>query len=130
MARKNSEVVLSVPRTVRSDGNRKTMRHPKLMDTEISVHMTDLPGWAMVDNALVRTYTFPDFVNAMVFVNEVARRAEAIQHHPDIDIRYNKVTIRLTTHDSGGITSLDFGLAQEMEAEAPDEGGISDQSSQ
>lgn len=100
------------------------MRHPKLTDGEISAHMTDLPGWAVLDDSLVRTYQFPDFAEAMIFVNEAARRAEEMQHHPDIDIRYNKVTIRLSTHDAGGITSLDFGLAQELESEAPEEGGV------
>ena len=100
------------------------MRHPKLTDSEISAHMTDLPGWAALDDGLVRTYAFPDFANAMIFVNEVARRAEAMNHHPDIDIRYNKVMIRLFTHDAGGITSQDFGLAQELESEAPEEGGV------
>lgn len=100
------------------------MNHPKLTDSEISAHLTDLPGWAILNDALTRTYEFPDFAEAMIFVNEVARRAEAMQHHPDIDIRYNKVTIRLTTHDAGGISSLDFGLAQELESEAPEEGGV------
>ena len=95
------------------------MRHPKLSDSEISAHMTDLPGWAVQEDALVRSYIFPNFVEAIKFVNQLADRAEAMQHHPDIDIRYNKVTIRLSTHDAGGITSLDFRMAQEAESDAP-----------
>ena len=95
------------------------MKAVKLSDSEIQAHLTDLPGWAVVENALIKTYTFPDFVNALVFVNALAVHAEELQHHPDLDIRYNKVTVRLTTHDSGGITRLDFGLAQEAESDAP-----------
>jgi 4a-hydroxytetrahydrobiopterin dehydratase len=97
------------------------MRAPKLTDSEIQAHLTDLPGWAVQESALKRTYTFPDFVEAMKFVNQLADEAERVQHHPDIDIRYNKVTIALTTHDSGGITGKDFQLAQQAESFAPRE---------
>jgi 4a-hydroxytetrahydrobiopterin dehydratase len=84
----------------------------KLTDGEIQTRLNDLPGWAVQDNALRRTYQFPDFVAAIKFVNQLADEAERVQHHPDIDIRYNKVTLTLSTHDSGGITAKDFGLAQ------------------
>jgi 4a-hydroxytetrahydrobiopterin dehydratase len=95
------------------------MHAVKLSDSEIQAHLTDLPGWACVENMLIKTYRFPDFASALIFVNALAVHAEEMQHHPDIDIRYNKVTIRLTTHDVGGITRLDFGLAQEAESDAP-----------
>jgi len=60
---------------------------------------------------LVRTFTFQDFVGALRFVNRVADLAEAASHHPDIDIRYNRVRLALTTHDAGGLTGKDFELA-------------------
>jgi len=95
------------------------MRTPKLTDSEIQNKLTDLPGWAVQENALQRTYQFADFVAAMKFVNHLADEAERVQHHPDIDIRYNKVTLTLSTHDSGGITAKDFALAQQADAFAP-----------
>lgn len=64
---------------------------------------------------LVRTFTFSDFLAAIRFVNAVAEVAEAADHHPDIDIRYNKVTLALTTHDSGGLTEKDFALAAQAD---------------
>lgn len=90
------------------------MRAPKLTDSEIQAHLTDLPGWAVQENALKRTYTFPDFVEAMKFVNQLADEAERIQHHPDIDIRYNKVKMLLTSHDSGGVTRRDTRMAKQI----------------
>ncbi|MDX1935134.1 MAG: 4a-hydroxytetrahydrobiopterin dehydratase [Capsulimonadales bacterium] len=91
----------------------------KLSDSEIQAHLTDLPGWAVENDALVRTYRFPGFPEAIRFVNALAEHAERLQHHPDIDIRYSRVTLRLTTHDVGGISMKDFGLAQEAESDAP-----------
>ena len=72
-------------------------------------------GWSLRGNEIVRTVVFADFVAAMRFVNAVAEAAEAADHHPDIDIRYNKVTLALTTHDSGGLTEKDFALAAEAD---------------
>ena len=72
-------------------------------------------GWSLRGNEIVRTFVFADFVAAMRFVNAVAEAAEAADHHPDIDIRYNKVTLALTTHDSGGLTEKDFALAAEAD---------------
>jgi len=62
-----------------------------------------------------RTYQFKDFPAAMKFVNAVARAAEKAWHHPDIDIRWNKVTLALTTHDAGGLTEKDFSLAAKFD---------------
>jgi 4a-hydroxytetrahydrobiopterin dehydratase len=70
-----------------------------------------LPKWTRKGSAITRVFQFRDFSTAMEFVNAVARLAEQANHHPDIDIRYNKVTLSLTTHDEGGLTEKDFELA-------------------
>jgi 4a-hydroxytetrahydrobiopterin dehydratase len=68
----------------------------------------------MAGNAIRREYQFKDFLEAMAFVNEVAESAEAANHHPDIDIRYNKITLVLTSHDSGGVTQRDLRMAKQI----------------
>lgn len=88
---------------------------PVISDAEIETRLTTMPEWGHVGEALQRTFIFPDFVKAMTFVDRVAEEAEKVQHHPDILIRYNKVTMTLSTHDSGGITQKDFDLAQAMD---------------
>jgi 4a-hydroxytetrahydrobiopterin dehydratase len=70
-----------------------------------------LPGWQIETGELVATFKFKDFVAALHFVNQVGELAEAAGHHPDIDIRYNRVRLALTTHDAGGLTEKDFALA-------------------
>lgn len=84
---------------------------PKLTEDEIAQHLPKLPGWTREDEAIAKTYQFKDFTHAMDFVNQVGEAAESVNHHPDIDIRYAKVTLRLTTHDSGGLTQNDVSLA-------------------
>ena len=79
-----------------------------------------VPRWTMADNALRRTLTFPGFPDAIAFVNAVAVAAESAGHHPDIDVRWNRVTLTLTTHDAGGLTSRDFALAAALDALRPD----------
>ncbi len=74
-----------------------------------------LPEWSLINDAIQRTYQFNDFVMAMQFVNKAADLAEAAQHHPDILVRYNKVTMTLSTHDAGGITEKDFDLAGKLD---------------
>ncbi|HET6369993.1 MAG TPA: 4a-hydroxytetrahydrobiopterin dehydratase [Nitrospiria bacterium] len=71
-----------------------------------------LKGWELVDSFLQRRYTFRSFKQAMSFVNSVANLAEAQDHHPDIIINYNRVTLKLSTHIQGGITDKDFNLAR------------------
>jgi 4a-hydroxytetrahydrobiopterin dehydratase len=83
----------------------------KMTDAEVKAGLTALPDWNEVGGELQRTFQFADFVAAMGFVNRVADAAEAACHHPDILIRYNKVTLTLSTHDAGGITAKDFDLA-------------------
>ena len=87
----------------------------KILDqTQIQASLATLPGWQLERDELVRTATFGDFLQAMKFVNHVADLAEKAGHHPDIDIRYNKVRLALVTHDAGGITQSDISLAQEI----------------
>ncbi len=81
-------------------------------DTEIDAALARLIHWQRHAQAILRTYSFADFVTAINFVRAVAWVAEEVQHHPDIDIRWNQVTLSLTTHDSGGLTELDFQVAE------------------
>ncbi|MDR3710298.1 MAG: 4a-hydroxytetrahydrobiopterin dehydratase [Capsulimonadaceae bacterium] len=83
----------------------------KLSASELADHISRLPGWKQDDDAIVKSFSFPDFARAMEFVNQVAENAESVQHHPDIDIRYCTVTLRLTTHHAGGLTALDIEFA-------------------
>ena len=87
----------------------------RLSDLEIQRALGTLPGWARRGDVLTKTFTFPRFLDGIDFVTRVAQRAEAANHHPDIDIRYTKVTCVLSTHDAGGITSRDLELAREIE---------------
>ena len=74
-----------------------------------------MADWKKKGATIVRTYQFKDFPAAIKFVNAVARLAEKAWHHPDIDIRWNKVTLALTTHDAGGLTQKDFDLARQLD---------------
>jgi len=85
-----------------------------LSPDEITSRLPSLPGWKVEQGELVRQFQFPDFLGSIAFVNSVAPLAEAAGHHPDIDIRYNKVRLALTTHDAGGITVKDFELAAKV----------------
>ncbi|HET9731508.1 MAG TPA: 4a-hydroxytetrahydrobiopterin dehydratase [Acidimicrobiales bacterium] len=75
--------------------------------------------WDRDGDELVRTVVLDDFAGAMVFVNRVAELAEERDHHPDIAISWNRVTLRVTTHDSGGLTAADVDLARAVDAIAP-----------
>ena len=72
--------------------------------------------WENTGHALVREFVFADFAGAMAFVNRVAQVAEELNHHPDITIRWNKVTLTLSTHTSSGLTGRDFQLAEALDA--------------
>jgi len=85
-----------------------------LTDSEIQQALGSLPGWTRKGIAIQRIFQFPDFKAAMAFVNRIADAAEQANHHPDIDIRYNKVTMSLVSHDSGGITKRDIGMAERI----------------
>jgi 4a-hydroxytetrahydrobiopterin dehydratase len=84
---------------------------PALSTQQAESLLADLPGWQIDAGELNRTFKFEDFRAGLRFVNQVGELAEAAGHHPDIDIRYNKVRLALVTHDAGGLTSKDFDLA-------------------
>lgn len=76
--------------------------------------MAEIPGWQLKDKAIERQYKFEDFREAMEFVNDIAEVANHEDHHPDIHISYNKVTIELSTHKIGGISENDFIMAAKI----------------
>ena len=86
-----------------------------LSDLEIQRALGRLTGWARRGNTLTKTYTFATFADGIAFVNRVAKAADAINHHPDIDIRYTKIVCSLSTHSAGGITQNDLDLARQIE---------------
>jgi 4a-hydroxytetrahydrobiopterin dehydratase len=88
---------------------------PRLDDTEVAEGLQRLPGWERRRNQIIKTFARADFVQAMTFVNEVAAAAEAAGHHPDIDIRWNTVTLALSGHAEGGLTERDFQLAARIQ---------------
>ena len=89
-----------------------------LNEEQIQDELKTRSDWSDVNGAIQRTFQFKDFDAAIGFVNRIAGLAEQAQHHPDILIRYNKVTLTLSTHDAGGVTSKDFDLAAKADAAA------------
>ena len=87
----------------------------KLTQEQIESRLSHLDGWSLLNDSISRTYQFGDFLEAMRFVNRVAEAAETAQHHPDILIRWNKVTLTFSTHDAGGITNKDFEMATQTD---------------
>ena len=85
-----------------------------LNQAEIEQKIQTLPQWQQQDQTLTRTFKFKGFVEAIAFVDQLVEPAEAAGHHPDLAISYNKVTVSLTTHDAGGLTQMDFDLAQKI----------------
>jgi len=105
------------------DKTRRTARatrrigdHMKLEQAQITAALQEIPDWRQSADTIIRTLEFADFGDALVFVNRVAALAEGANHHPDIDIRYSKVTLSLSSHDAGGLTKKDFNLAKEVDA--------------
>lgn len=93
------------------------MHHPIAVTPEELVDaLRRLSDWRVEDDALVRRVTAPTFAEAIAWVVEIADLAEAEQHHPDIDIRWRTLTLRLSTHDVGAITALDVDLAARIDA--------------
>jgi 4a-hydroxytetrahydrobiopterin dehydratase len=82
-----------------------------LSDAAVEAALSRLPGWKRNGLAIERTFEFADFKLAIAFVNKIAEAAETANHHPDIDIRYNKVKMSLVSHDSGGVTERDVQMA-------------------
>ena len=88
----------------------------RLSDVEIQRALGKLPGWARRGDTISKTYQFKTFPEGIAFVGKVAKAAEQADHHPDIDIRYTKVTIALSTHTAGGVTQMDLDLAGKVES--------------
>jgi 4a-hydroxytetrahydrobiopterin dehydratase len=88
---------------------------PALTTKQISLHLKAVPNWSKRAQTIFRTFKFQGFLKSIDFVNRIARRAQKINHHPDIDIRFDKVTLTLTTHDEGRITEKDFCLARQCD---------------
>jgi 4a-hydroxytetrahydrobiopterin dehydratase len=88
----------------------------KLAEDQIRQALGSLDGWTRSGDAIEKTYKFKDFVEAMAFVNRVAEEAEAAEHHPDIDIRWNVVKMSLSTHSEGGLTHKDIHMAGRIDA--------------
>jgi 4a-hydroxytetrahydrobiopterin dehydratase len=87
----------------------------KLDKQELQDSLLKLPLWKLEAGELVREWKFIDFPAAIAFVTAVANRAEAAGHHPDIDIRYNRVRLALVTHDAGGVTLKDLEMAAALD---------------
>jgi 4a-hydroxytetrahydrobiopterin dehydratase len=87
-----------------------------LSESEIASRLPLVPAWQVDAGVLVRTFVFKDFCAALEFVNKVGDHAEKAGHHPDIDIRYNRVRLALLTHDANGLTAKDFDLAAQADA--------------
>jgi 4a-hydroxytetrahydrobiopterin dehydratase len=88
----------------------------KLERQQVAEALQKLGQWTLQGNQIERLLTFENFVDAMIFVNKVAEIAEEEQHHPDIRIVYNRVTLALTTHDAGGLTQKDFQMARRIDS--------------
>lgn len=90
-------------------------RPTRLSDLDVQRALGTLPGWSRRGDALVKTYAFARFADGIRFVDAVAIAADEMDHHPDIDIRYTKVTFTLSTHSAGGVSKKDLDLAREIE---------------
>jgi len=111
---------ISIYRAV-SQANLEALKHPAAGPdpagaARIPPALSAVPGWIREGRVISRAFEFQDFPQAMKFVNAVAELAEQAQHHPDIDVRWNKVVLALTTHDAGGLTEKDYALARACNA--------------
>jgi 4a-hydroxytetrahydrobiopterin dehydratase len=87
----------------------------KLTDGEIEAQLGELAGWALESGEIRKTFQLASFPAAIAFVTQVGFLAEAAAHHPDLDLRWRKVKVALTTHDAGGLTQKDFDLAAQID---------------
>lgn len=93
---------------------------PELLNPEaIQTLLMEIPEWKLEGDMISRTVEFPSFLEAVDAVNNIAREAEAMNHHPDIDIRWRTVRLALSTHSAGGLTTLDFQLAKKLDQLLP-----------
>jgi 4a-hydroxytetrahydrobiopterin dehydratase len=88
---------------------------PVLTSKQVGVSLKNLPNWSKRAETIVRTFQFEGFSKSITFVNRIAGKAQKCNHHPDIDVRFNKVTLTFTTHDEGGITEKDLLLARQCD---------------
>lgn len=89
---------------------------PIVADAAIDEALSTLPGWSRIKNALQKSYSFPDYYRTIAFVNAVAWIANQQDHHPDLDVRYNRCGVTFSTHDAGGITLNDLICAARVDA--------------
>lgn len=87
----------------------------KLSEPEIEKGLEAIDEWTRSGDSIQRTFAFADFLGSMAFVNRVADHAEEVQHHPDILVRYSKVTLTLSTHDCGGLSEKDIAFASQSD---------------
>ena len=90
----------------------------KLTEQEITQRLRGLSGWTREGGAIRKSFSFGKFADGIRFVDRVAVAADAMDHHPDVDIRYTTVTMTLSTHSAGGLTAKDFDLAERIELAA------------
>ena len=89
---------------------------PRLSDDEITERLGDLEGWERQGDAIVRSYKCNDFVGSVKFVDALTPVAEEMNHHPDLEISWDTVTVSITTHSEGGLTENDFQLAGKIDS--------------
>lgn len=89
---------------------------PALSKNDVQSRLSSLSGWTLKGDEIEKEFEFADFSGSMAFVNKVAAAAEAMDHHPDISIKYNRVSLTLSTHSEGGLTEKDFALAGQIDA--------------
>jgi len=88
---------------------------PLLGEEEIEARLGELDGWRREGDAIVKEFKLDDFVGSVDFINRLAPVAEELNHHPDLQVSWNKVTVSITTHSEGGLTQNDFGLAKRID---------------
>ena len=93
--------------------------HAAMTTAQVETHLTQAPGWALVEGAIQKRYDFADYHHTMAFVNAVAWVAHVQDHHPDLLVSYNRCTVRFNTHSVGGISINDFICAAKLEALRP-----------
>jgi 4a-hydroxytetrahydrobiopterin dehydratase len=91
----------------------------RLKQGQIETELAKVKGWKLRGKSIYKLYIFEDFMQGIRFIDRVASAAEGMNHHPDIEIRYNKVKLTLTTHDQGGLTKKDFKLAAKIDQMKP-----------
>jgi 4a-hydroxytetrahydrobiopterin dehydratase len=87
-----------------------------LTDSEIATRLAELSGWQRAGDAIEKTFERGDFVGSVAFVDKLVEPAEAMNHHPDVEISWDKVTVSLSSHSEGGLTGSDFELAARIDA--------------